>query len=161
MARKPRPYDIVDFKGVKVDRLTKRTILWIQDKVGFEVNLSQGSYNAGGVSASAGTHDGGGAVDFNINGLSRKQRIELVHAIKLAGGAAWYRPYAPGVWGEHVHAEFFGNAKMSAGGRQQLYAFDAGRDGLAGNRVDPTFRPSTPRRFSWKLNRPVRRRKLT
>lgn len=98
----------------------------------------QGSYNAGGVSASAGTHDGGGAVDLSTYGwgdLGDKKWI--VKQGRLAGFAAWLRPYLPGEWNEHVHAIAIGDGEMSSGARSQVSDYYAGRNGLANHAADP------------------------
>lgn len=100
--------------------------------------VSQGSYNAGGVSASAGTHDGGGAVDLSVYGLGDlSDKKWHVKQGRLAGFAAWYRPTYPGLWNEHIHAIAIGDDELSSGARAQVSAYYNGRDGLAGNRVDP------------------------
>src|SRR6478735_12712799 len=64
----------------------------------------QGSYNRGGVGASAGTHDGGGAVDISVKGWSYAYKRHVEKEGRLAGFAAYYRYALPGVWSEHIHA---------------------------------------------------------
>lgn len=96
----------------------------------------QGSYNHGGVSASAGTHDGGGAIDLDVRGLSSGQRAALVRALREAGFAAWLRR-RPTFSVDHVHAIAVGDPDLPAGARRQVADYFAGRDGLAGHRKDP------------------------
>lgn len=163
-----KPYKRTTWRGVRVDGRTLSALEWVDqrfhDETGKRVELAQGSYNAGGVSASAGTHDGGGVVDCRTVPLTKEQRTRLVHLLKRAGFAAWYRPAAPGVWGEHVHACLIGtkpgtyHRTMSAGARRQVDAFLAGRDGLAGNRRDNTYRVKPQVRWSHKRRKPVRYR---
>lgn len=98
----------------------------------------QGSYNGGGVSASAGTHDGGGAIDLSVRGLGDLKRKKwIVKQGRLAGFAAWYRPTIPNLWTEHIHAIAIGDKELSDGARRQVSAYYAGRNGLANNAVDP------------------------
>src|SRR6478752_3609144 len=78
----------------------------------------QGSYNAGGVSASAGTHDGGGALDLSVYGFDNEKWH--VKQGRLAGFAAWYRPTRPGLWNEHIHAIAIGDPEASSGAKQQV-----------------------------------------
>jgi hypothetical protein len=108
------------------------------------------------VSASAGTHDGGGAVDIRTVGLTSGQRVKLVHALKDAGMAAWYRTPAQG-FSPHIHALAIGDREMASGARAQVSSFDRGRDGLRHDRVDKTYRPSPRKRFSYAKRRPVTR----
>lgn len=152
------PYGRVKFRGVTLNRRTRAMIRSAERKAGFRFPLAQGSYNGGGVAASAGTHDGGGAVDVGAATLNQHQKAVVLKCMKLVGFAAWYRPNVPGLWGPHIHAEAFGDREMSVGGKQQLVAFDARKDGLVGNRVDNSFRPRRKRKWSWRKKRPVQRR---
>lgn len=103
----------------------------------------QGSYNAGGVSASAGTHDGGGAIDISVRGMpSLAYKRHVVKNGRLAGFAAYYRPTLPGVWTEHIHAIAIGDPEMSAGAKRQVSAYYNRRDALASNGFDPDPRVS-------------------
>lgn len=95
---------------------------------GMTINLSQGSYNRG-VSASAGTHDGGGVVDIASSSTT------LVQALRKAGFAAWIRTPAQG-FSYHIHACAIGDREMAQGAKNQVQAYFNGRDGLARNGVD-------------------------
>lgn len=147
--------DRVNFRGVRVTRRTKRMILWAEKRAGFQFKIAQGSWS--GAKASAGTHNGGGAVDIGAAGLSKAQRVAAIHALKNAGFAAWYRRNVPGLWGPHIHCVSFGEP-CASGAAQQKKAFDARRDGLAGNRPDRTYRPNPKVSWSWLLNRPKKRK---
>lgn len=96
-----------------------------------EFRLTQGSYNRG-VSASAGTHDGGGVVDINTSGLDVNSTLR---ALRKAGFAAWYRTPAEG-FSPHIHACAIGDREMAPGARNQVVAYFQGRNGLANNRAD-------------------------
>lgn len=96
----------------------------------------QGSYNAGGVKASAGTHDGGGALDISVYGMDLKEKKWVVKQGRLAGFMAYYRPTLPGVWNEHIHAGALGDPEASAGLRAQFADYRAGRNALADDGPD-------------------------
>lgn len=151
-------YDIVIYKGFKFDRYTVRAIKWVEKNLPFDISFAQGSYNAGGVQASAGTHDGGGAVDIRVFGLNDQQIRKMVNTFKDAGFAAWYRKAIPGLWGPHVHAILIDNIKAASGAKSQVVAYDNHRDGLRGNAWDATYRPDPKVKFSYLLRKPVKRR---
>lgn len=106
----------------------------------FRSAVMQGSYNPGGVSASFGTHDGGGAVDLSVRDpLDRRiltAEIEpLLRALRFAGFAAWLRdtdslyPGSP----IHIHAIAIGDAELSEAARGQIdgtFGYLRGYDGL-------------------------------
>jgi len=128
-------------------------IRWAERDAGFTFHISQGSFNRGGVSASAGTHDGS-AVDFGMNGYSVARRRKAMRSLKRAGFGAWFRTPAQG-FTPHIHAIPFGDPDVSPAARDQLHAYDRGRDGLARNNSDPNpWRPGTLRTFGFLLRRP-------
>jgi hypothetical protein len=87
--------------------------------------------------------------------LSAKEIDRLVAELRKAGWAAWYR--APRPRGAPTSTPLPTTGILSPQAKQQVRAFDAGRDGLAGNRVDSTWRPKIKRRWSYILKRPVPR----
>ena len=134
---------LVPLGGGKVtDARTAAQIVEAQKLAGFVFGITQGSYN-GGVSASAGTHNGGGAIDFTSRTLSSANKTRMVRALRTVGFAAWLRPYRAGVWTEHVHAISiqpggrYDQGVLSTGAHQQVKAYYDGRDGLSGNGPDP------------------------
>jgi hypothetical protein len=131
-----KPYAKTTHDGKVVDEITHQALLAVEKRLGYTLTILQGSYNAGGVAASGGTHDGGGVVDLSAYDAQSK-----VHALRAVGFAAWYRAPLPGVWGEHIHAVLIGNDKLSAQARSQVGAYYAHRDGLAGNAVDNSWHP--------------------
>lgn len=147
----------VPFRGFKFDARTVQMIRWAERKAGFTFSIAQGSYNTT-VSASAGTHDGGGTVDFRCKQLDDAARTKMLRALKDAGFAAWHREARAGVWGEHIHAVAIGCKDLAPIAARQVTAYDNKRDGLAGNGPDRSYRPEPPVQFSAPLNRPVKRK---
>ncbi len=99
--------------------------------------MYQGSYHSG-TSASAGTHDGGGAMDIKTtaDGKSAKQIRVMVEALRRAGFAAYHRA-APAWSPDHIHAIAIGDRDLSSGARSQVREYFAGGDGLTGSAPDP------------------------
>lgn len=146
--------DRITWRHHTFTRRAVQSLRWVEDKSGVRIEPGQGSFNKGGVSASGGTHDGE-AIDIRVRGMSADEIKRLVIWLRKAGWAAWYRK--PSIaWGAHVHAVPT-TGILSPQAAQQVRAFDLGRDGLAGNALDPTWRPRIKRRWSYKLNRPVPR----
>jgi hypothetical protein len=115
-------------------------ILAAEKILGWQLVPTQGSYNRGGVTASAGTHDGGGAVDFRARDLTATKRTAAVVALRRVGFAAWLRLPTEGNWVVHIHCIAVGDAELSAGAKRQVLAYKAGRNGLANNRADNATR---------------------
>lgn len=148
-----RPYDRVKFRGVTVNRRTKRMLKAAEKRAGVgPFNMAQGSYNAGGVAASAGTHDAGGCVDIGLLGYSKKDRVRIVHAMKDVGFAAWVRRPPKFPW--HVHGVANGDKEVSPEAKSQRVQFDLRLNGLADWGKDNTYRPKPKRGFSFILNKP-------
>lgn len=128
----------VTFRGVKLDPSTVTKLLLAEALVGFTLSFPQGSYNAGGVAASAGTHDGGGAVDVHCNTYTTAAKVTLVHYLRAVGFAAWHRPLNwDGAGGsEHVHCEEIGNPNLSSGAAAQIVQWNAHENGLADHGAD-------------------------
>lgn len=100
--------------------------------------VTQGSYNAGHVSASFGTHDGGGAVDISVRNLPQDWSILwdeiplVIEALRTAGFAAWFRNEEDDMT-PHIHAIAIGDADLSRAAQLQLtgrYGYFRGFDGL-------------------------------
>jgi hypothetical protein len=127
----PDDYTRVDVNGGTINQRTLAMLAHAQELYGGELEITgyaitQGSYNDN-VSASFGTHNGGGAVDLSV--LRRGtytvlwDDIEpLIGALRAAGFAAWLREY-----GElhadspiHIHAIAIGDQELSAAAEEQL-----------------------------------------
>jgi hypothetical protein len=97
--------------------------------------VTQGSYNAGGVAESAGTHDGGGAVDIAVTS-GCGARPNAVRALRTVGFAAWFRPFIPDLWDAHIHAIAVNDTELAAGASAQVSEYYRGFDGLSGDGHD-------------------------
>jgi hypothetical protein len=120
-------------------KLNKRTVAMIEAAEKLyksKFALLQGSYNKGGVTASAGTHDGGGAVDIDVASKSPAQRRAVVTAMRQVGFAAWLRTPAQGNWPYHVHAIAIGDKDLSRGAAHQVAEYRRKRNGLANRGKD-------------------------
>ncbi len=99
------------------------------------VFIVQGSYS-NGVSASGGTHDGGGALDIRSRHLSVANVKKLVKALRMAGFAAWSRGYGKDSFDPHIHAIAIGDRQLSGAARNQVAEYFRGGDGLVGSAGD-------------------------
>ena len=159
---KSNPYEKIQFRGVTLDRRTASALRWAEQKY-IEVApkkraplvFYQGSYSTGASPNSKGTHDGGGAVDVNVSGMTHKQKMALVKWLRKGGWAAWLRPRMSDTWPEHIHAILRGHRTASPGAKDQVVSYERHRDGLAGDNYDSTWRPSKSRRWSHRKNRPI------
>lgn len=124
----------VDGKTVNVR--TAQMLKRAQARLGMDLTVVQGSYNAGGVSASAGTHDGGGAVDVSVHGYSDETINKVVRGLREVGFAAWHRTENQGPWTAHIHAIAIGDEEASSGAKAQVADYFNGRNGLAGHAPD-------------------------
>lgn len=133
---------IVTWRGQRFDERTAQMLQAVADNVPFFVQPSQGSYNGGGVAASAGTHDGGGAVDVIVSNLSTAQRQQLVREMRRVGFAAWLRTPAQSNWPYHVHGIAVqpggkhDRGVLSYGAHRQVIDYYENRNGLASGARD-------------------------
>lgn len=123
------PRVIVD--GKTLNKRTADMLKCAEARLGRTLHVIQGSYNAGGVGASAGTHDGGGAVDVNPDSF-----VETVRALREVGFAAWHRTPAQGPWVEHIHGIAIGDPELSSGAETQVHEYYIGQNGLANHWAD-------------------------
>lgn len=108
--------------------------------VDFKQSITQGSYNPGGVSASFGTHDGGGAVDISVRSTADWSVLTteipyMLEALRIAGFAAWLRDTGDLYTNSpiHIHAIAVGDAEHSEAARAQIngqFGYLYGYDGL-------------------------------
>lgn len=105
------------------------------------IRLVQGSYHPG-VGASAGTHDGGGAVDISVrtpsgSTMSVSTQLKIVKALRQAGFAAWTRGRGFDSFDPHIHAVAIGDRDLQSLAAQQVQEYFNGGDGLSGSIPDP------------------------
>ena len=139
-------YDRVTWRGFTFDKMTVQAVEAAEKAYGAQFTILQGCYDHGAVTASAGTHDGGGAVDV----AATSDPAKVVRALRTVGFAAWHRLPSQGPWGEHVHAVLIGNARLSPAAAQQVTAYKNERNGLANNLTDTTWRPAPIRPYIYK-----------
>ena len=126
-----------EYTRLEVDngqRLNQRTLAMLaqaQTIYNGEVELTgsaitQGSYSDA-VSASFGTHSGGGAVDLSVMRQGTYTVLwedidPLLHALRVAGFAAWLREYGELYTDSpiHIHAIAIGDQELSAAAQEQL-----------------------------------------
>jgi hypothetical protein len=140
-------YQVITWRGYQFDRYTVAALEEAERLLGSPLTILQGSYNGGTgrVAASAGTHDGGGAVDVAVGPMPSR----IVRVLRSVGFAAWHRLPSQGPWGEHIHAILIGNTAASLGAKQQVVAYRNGRDGLVDNAIDGTWHPSPIPTFTY------------
>ena len=137
----PLPATRCIYHGRLMDYETAAFIMAMEAELGYQLTIEQGCYNAGGVSASAGTHDGGGVFDLAPWDWERKVKVA-----RSLGGFAWHRTPIPNLWGEHIHVGIRNHPTLSVEAKNQQVNFDKKprRDGLASEAVDPDQYPGRP-----------------
>lgn len=127
----PENYDQVEINGMYINQRTFSMLEHAQSIYGGEIeltgyHLTQGSYT-NLVSASFGTHIGGGAVDLSVIQYGTYQVLyadiePLIQALRIAGFAAWLRDFDQLYPGSpiHIHAIAIGDQDLSGPARDQL-----------------------------------------
>ncbi len=127
----PDEYDLVEINGYFINQRTYQMLLHAQDLYGGELqltgyHLTQGSYT-NQVSASFGTHNGGGAVDLSVIQYGTYKVLyddikPLISALRTAGFAAWLRDFEQLYPGSpiHIHAIAIGDRDLSSAAEAQL-----------------------------------------
>lgn len=126
--------------GQTLNQRTADMLAEAEEGAGVELQVTQGSYNRGGVAASGGTHDGGGAVDIATRHLSGSEREAAVTAMREVGFAAWDRTGVKN-FDPHIHAiaisdTDLASAAWKADRNRQVYDYYEDRDGLADHGPD-------------------------
>ncbi|PXY32680.1 peptidoglycan-binding protein [Prauserella muralis] len=138
-----RPGTRTTHTGKVVNARTKAMLVEAQRLLGRTLVVDQGSYNPGGDPTSAGTHDGGGAVDINVDDMTTATRTKVVTALRKVGFAAWHRTPDQGDWPHHIHAIALGDPDLSSPAQHQAGDYYLGRNGLANEAPDdgPEVKP--------------------
>lgn len=125
----------VELGGVTVNARTRDMLAAAQKRCGLSFDYPQGSYNVG-VPASAGTHDGGGAIDISVSEFSAEQCTAAVTALREVGFAAWLRTTDQGFSGDHIHGIAIGDTDAADVAQSQVGDYFLGRNGLKGHGED-------------------------
>lgn len=124
-------YDLTSINGMLINQRTYSMLEYAQTLYSGEIELTgyhitQGSYS-NQVSASFGTHAGGGAVDISVIQYGTYQVLyddidPLINALRLAGFAAWLRDFDQLYPGSpiHIHAIAIGDRDLSTAAEAQL-----------------------------------------
>lgn len=141
-------YRRVSFRGATMNKRTEEMLKRAEfimrhehGHKGFKFEVTQGSYNAS-VGASAGTHDGGGALDIRTRDFSKGKVDDMVKAMRQAGFAAWSRGRGFDTFSPHIHAIALGDRQLSGRGASfgafdQIPDYARGQNGLSNHARDP------------------------
>ena len=160
-------YTRVNVNGETLNQRTMSMLVHAQSLYGGELEIigyaiTQGSYS-NSVSASFGTHAGGGAVDLSVLRLGTYTVLwgdieTLLHALRTAGFAAWLREYGELYEGSpiHIHAIAIGDVELSVAAAEQLTGlagYFRGYSGLTDVNDAPTLdRFGGPVLCTWMIN---------
>ena len=127
----PEDYTRIEINGQTLNQRTLAMLAHAQELYGGEIELTgyaitQGSYS-NSVSASFGTHSGGGAVDLSVLRRGTYTVLwddlePLIRALRAAGFAAWVRDYGE-LYADspiHIHAIAIGDQELSPAAADQL-----------------------------------------
>lgn len=143
-------YEKIRWRGVWVDRWTKAALLHAEAILGYQLRITQGSFNGTDVWQSGGTHAGAGALDIAVPAnISKHEIYRIQKALRQSGFAAWYRPYLAGYWNHHFHAVLIGNDNASQAAKNQVASYRQHRNGLANNARDTTWHPDPIKEFAY------------
>ncbi|MFJ4678213.1 MULTISPECIES: peptidoglycan-binding protein [unclassified Kitasatospora] len=126
----------VQRNGYTIDTRTQNMLTEAERLLGYKLTLDQGSYNPGGDPTSAGTHDGGGVVDINVDGMTSATRTAVAKALRQVGFAAWVRNPNQGDWPWHIHAAAINDTDLSTQAQNQTGDYYLGLNGLANHAAD-------------------------
>jgi hypothetical protein len=96
-----------DGSAMVINQRTAGMLRRVEDRLGYELTITQGGHHEGGVSGGTHLHM---AVDLAPFDWGRK-----VRALRLEGFAAWHRVAIPGTWPEHIHAVPIGDPENASG----------------------------------------------
>lgn len=137
------PFKPVSWRGHTFDKMTIAAILAAEDRLGFQVVITQGSYNTS-VAASSQTHAGSGALDMHFAPATSDK---IVLAFRQTGFAAWRR-FKSSSWPDHIHGELLNDPHASDEAKTQWEAYRQGEDALGGKDLGPRLDPIPIFRFT-------------
>ncbi|MCE7003962.1 peptidoglycan-binding protein [Kibdelosporangium philippinense] len=126
----------ITHQGKTINTRTKAMLDEAETRLGRTLTITQGSYNVGGDPDSAGTHDGGGALDISVNGMDNATRTDVVRKLREVGFAAWLRTPSQGNWPYHIHAMAVSDPHQSPAAWHQSGDYYLGKNGLANRGPD-------------------------
>jgi hypothetical protein len=135
------------YHGAVMNTRTKAMLVEAERLLARQLVVTQGSYNVGGDPDSAGTHDGGGALDISVSGMTSTQRTNVARVLRQVGFAAWVRNPNQGDWPYHIHAIALADTDMSPSAQNQAGDYYLGFNGLA-NR-GPDDGPQVSPKVTW------------
>jgi hypothetical protein len=153
----PDDYTRVEVNGWTLNQRTLTMLERAQELYGGELEITgyaitQGSYHDNGA-ASFGTHLGGGAVDLSVLRHGTYTVLwddvgPLLHALRVAGFAAWLREYGELYENSpiHIHAVAIGDRELSPAAQEQLTGLAGYFHGYSGLPV-PVGGLPTPDRY--------------
>ena len=115
---------------------TKAMLVEAERLLARQLVITQGSYNPGGDPTSAGTHDGGGALDISVSNMTSTTRTNVVRVLRQVGFAAWLRTPSQGDWPYHIHAIALSDTDQSIPAQRQAGDYYLGLNGLANRGPD-------------------------
>lgn len=167
----PEDYTLVSVAGFSFNRRTVAMLAVAQSLYDGEIDvtqrsITQGSYHDNGA-ASFGTHLGGGAVDLSVMRPGTYEILNddiepLIHALRVAGFAAWLRDFDEVYPGSaiHIHAIAIGDQRLSSAAVLQLTGptgYFRGMTGLPENIATPSAdRHGGPILCDWMVKRGYR-----
>jgi hypothetical protein len=155
--RPPEDYTRIEVNGSILNQRTLSMLAHAQELYGGQLDLTgnaitQGSFS-NAVSASFGTHQGGGAVDLSVMERGTYTVLwddidPLLHALRAAGFAAWLREYGELYQDSpiHIHAIAIGDQELSPAAQEQLTGVAGYFRGYSGLPVPENATP-TPDRY--------------
>lgn len=136
----PIAFQYIAWRGATVDRKTVELLKIAERRLGYEIDVIKGHSVAGSGSVSATTHNKGGVCD-----LQPADHEDKVKVLRDLGCAAWFRPAIAGLWTDHVHFVVCRHGNLDPAAARQVVSYDAGRNGLANNGIDPNrYHPNVP-----------------
>lgn len=120
----------VTWRGVTLDARTADMMNELDKLVGkIPLHPTQGSYHDGPLSA--GTHNGGGAIDLSIHGLTHDNILTVIkYANQIGFEASWWRTFPEWTQGDHIHMIATGAPDLNVVAANQITAVRAGFNGL-------------------------------
>lgn len=132
-------YERTTIRGLRFSRWMAAVIREAERRLGYELNLTQGSWS--GAKTSAGTHAGDGAVDWYPRGGSWANLLRECQVFRDLGVAAYPRE-ASKAWKRHGHGIQAHNPNVSRSAAAQLTDYARGLNALADKGPDPVpYRP--------------------